>query len=75
MPIGYVNTDHSAHVIYELDVSFTYRRGVVVARSDSNGQSYGLETWSEQLTSLHAFFVSWGIALINYSGTLFGDEV
>ena len=72
MPIWYVKTDHSAHAIYELNVSFTYRRGVVVARSDSNGQSYGLETWSEQRT-VSTLFLYLGIRAFKSNFAESGD--
>ena len=40
----------NVHLLNLAGVMFAYRRGVMVARSDSNGQSQGLDTWSEQRT-------------------------
>ena len=59
MPIWYVKTDHSAHAIYELNVSFTYRRGVMVARSNELGNPRASVRGASNGRSPR-FFVSWG---------------
>ncbi len=56
---------------------FAYRRGVVVARFDYNGHSYGLGVWSEQRTvsTLFCILGKKRISSIIHLGTLFGDVV